>query len=38
MPRCNECFEDVEYLPDDMYCEHCLDDFDRIHEANKPKD
>ena len=33
MARCNECMEDVEYLPDDNYCEHCLDDFEEIWKA-----
>lgn len=35
MARCNECLEEVEYLPDDNYCENCLDDFDRLRKASE---
>lgn len=35
MTRCNECLDDVEYLPDDQYCEPCLDDFERLRIANE---
>ena len=37
LATCNECLEDVDYLPDDMYCEHCLDDFEKLKAANKKK-
>ena len=41
MERCNECMEDVEFLPDDNYCEHCIDDFEKMRkmaEANAKKE